>query len=564
MFNEPAQRAQIIRRRPKKAALSAPSTTLTNTMNNTNNVTAIVSNFTDSWGDLLKNNQRLDIEALLNSDLLAATRNDSKLVTCVFFVTGSISIVASTCLIVHILRSHDGLSTTYHRLILGLSIADIFSSLACALASTMSPKEMNYIKPFASGSMVTCSIQGFMADIGVYAAALYNCCVCFYYLAIIKYSKKDDYIRNKLEPWFHGISLIFPFLFGIASLASNAYFFDSYDGRFCYSDPGGFTAPPQPHCIGYETGETPEGFSVPCRHGGNKVNVTIGIIMTSMAVLVLVLIPPCVCIWTMLLMYRSVSKIEQRMQNYGVNTLRLDRPEGNSNNNSVLATETNSSHSDTDNNEETTMSKIKKLFTRMIPTFSRSSSRSNSRMTSSKRAIFQMAIGYVLAWGLIYIPGAILIALLKTSAPQETLYQLASIALAVLTPLQGFYNFLVFMSPKVRAIKGSRAGRSENLTWIQAFIIAYNSRGDTRRRSGGGSGGNSSSSPRKYHRSSSTDSVTPSMKQNVKKFLTKLTSSKKSVNSESDNGAHSTNHHISSISLDQGGVFATIDNENLP
>ena len=36
--------------------------------------------------------------------------------------------VASTCLVVHILHSHHGLSTIYHRLVFGLCIADIMSS----------------------------------------------------------------------------------------------------------------------------------------------------------------------------------------------------------------------------------------------------------------------------------------------------------------------------------------------------------------------------------------------------------------------------------------------------
>ena len=50
---------------------------------------------------------------------------------------------------------------------------------------------------------------------------------------------------------------------------------------------------------------------------------------------------------------------------------------------------------------------------------------------------------------------------------------------ACLTPLQGLFNFLVFMSPKVRNAKRPRRG--ENLTWRQAFIKACMSKGDRRR-----------------------------------------------------------------------------------
>jgi hypothetical protein len=39
---------------------------------NTNNMTANISSFSDSWGDLWKSDQPLDFEVFLNSDFLAA------------------------------------------------------------------------------------------------------------------------------------------------------------------------------------------------------------------------------------------------------------------------------------------------------------------------------------------------------------------------------------------------------------------------------------------------------------------------------------------------------------
>lgn len=45
---------------------------------------------------------------------------------------------------------------------------------------------------------------GIFFTLGLQNAAYYNCSICFYYLAIIKFNKKDEYIRKKLEPWFHG------------------------------------------------------------------------------------------------------------------------------------------------------------------------------------------------------------------------------------------------------------------------------------------------------------------------------------------------------------------------
>ncbi len=150
-------------------------------------------------------------------------RSITKTVAIIRRTTGSVSLIASTCLVVHILRSHHGLSTTNHRLVFGLCIGDIMSSFANALATTMVPKEINYLVPIAQGNTATCTAQGFLFSIGSTAANLYNCSVCFYYLSIIRYNKNDDYIRNKLEPWFHGKSMIFPLVFVFIAISMKGY-----------------------------------------------------------------------------------------------------------------------------------------------------------------------------------------------------------------------------------------------------------------------------------------------------------------------------------------------------
>ena len=136
---------------------------------NTNNTTANTT-FPDSWGDLWKLDQPFDFEAFLNSDLLAAKRNEINTHAIIRRTSGSVSAIASTCLILHILRSHDVISTTYHWLVFGLSVGDIMSSFACfVLSSTMVPKEMNYFAPGAQGNMTTCTLQGSLYGYGTFS-----------------------------------------------------------------------------------------------------------------------------------------------------------------------------------------------------------------------------------------------------------------------------------------------------------------------------------------------------------------------------------------------------------
>jgi hypothetical protein len=456
-------------------------------------VTNTTSSFPDNWKDLFLLDQPLDMDAFLQSDLLAARRSFEMKRTIANMTSGSISFIASILLVTHILRSHECLSTTYHRLIFGLSAADIISSLANAPSSTMVPKEMSYLAPFASGNIVTCDAQGFLVTFAVSASVGYNCSVCFYYLAIITYNKKYAYIEKKLEPWFHGISILFPLLIGVILLATNGY--NGPNGASCYPDSHN-----PPHCIGYETGDVPKGYSIPCGRGGEEIQTATMII----AVFWLILIAPIIILVTMVRMFRSVAKIEKRMLKYGVNALRLRTTPAapfTSNNNSTdqkeargfalkrfcaqFGSQTNhrsaiccfpcpcvGNNAGCDDPEEKPSRRTK-----------------SNKMASQKRAVLYMAFGYAGAWLLTWTPffvSAVYFFIFTKSYPQDTV----EILVAWMTPLQGFFNFVVFMAPKVRdtktmAMRRKRTDSSDNnnqkqhqyLTWCQAFYKAYMDRG---------------------------------------------------------------------------------------
>ena len=481
-------------------------------MNTNNNTTANTTTTSpDSWSDLWNSDQPLDFEAFLDSDLLATRRNQINTLGVIRHTTGSVSTIASTCLVVHILRSHHGLSTTYHRLVFGLCIGDIMSSFANALATTMVPKEINYLVPIAQGNTATCTAQGFLITAGANIVAMYNCSICFYYLSIIRYNKKDEYIRNKLEPWFHGISIVIPLVVDFIIMAMKGY--NASGGVACFMVPND-----PPHCIGYENGDTPEGFSIPCGRGDGGENPILYLVTSIVGFGSVLIVTPTVIIGTMLLMYRSVSKIEKNMRNYGVNALRLKARSGGRGNRGNNA-ETNSTRSA---NDQGILSRIKRLFMRMIPPCLHSrddqppKSRS-TRATSQKRAILYMAAGYALAWAFVNIP--VIMVVFKSHAIE--------ILLAFLTPLQGLFNFLVFMSPKVRSAKQPRRG--ENLTWRQAFIKAYMSRGERRRTDRNLSSGNTR-----------TGTTSSSVLSSLKRTITRYTKGNES-------NAITTNHQSSSI-----------------
>jgi len=477
-----------------------------------------ISTFNDTWKELLEMNQPLDFEVFLDSNLLTSIRNNIEIYGMMYSTSGAISTIASTCLIVHILRSDDCLSKTYHRLIFGLSIADILSSLAFILGPIMIPREMDYIIPHAIGNMTTCTLQGFLKDFGLVVAMIYNFCLCFYYLAIIKYNKKDEYIRKNLEPWFHGISIIIPLI--LCSISH--YTFDAYIGGFC--TPSIIVTSPPPHCIGHEIGEKIEGFSIPCTYSHWEID-TASDVAFIIILLIIYIIAPCVIVGSMVSMYKFVFKIEQRMYNYGENTLNVrNQPEeDNSGENAqsnnglmcILSRSCCSSYYHRNDNQSVQMTS------------------SNMRRTSPKREVLHRAVGYALAWGIIFIPYFIAGSFIFYSSPQEKLNIFANLMNAVMVPLQGVANFVVFMSPKVRTIKLRSNREEETLTWVQAFIKAYMSKGTSRRQN------NNTGTSTRYKNNTSLPQDTSNR---FRKVITPGMST--AANIELDNPNDNDDHHV--------------------
>ena len=411
------------------------------------------------------------------------------------------------------------------------------SSFANVLGSTMVPKEMNYYVLGAQGNMTTCTAQGFLIAVGFITTNLYNCSICLYYLSIIRYNKKDEYIRNKLEPWFHGISIIFPLAGGFVAIAMKAYnvkdsvcFFQTFDA---------------PHCIGYENGDTPEGFSIPCGRGDGGENPILYLVTSIVGFGSVLIVTPTVIIGTMLLMYRSVSKIEKNMRNYGVGALRLKvRPGGGNRGDAAVTNRTSGA-----TNDQGIMSRIKRSSMRIITPClhsrddqPRPTSRSKSRATSQKRAILHMATGYALAWAFVFIPFMIHFFLHESHA--------TLIISACLTPLQGLFNFLVFMSPKVRSAKQPRRGENF-LSWHQAFIKAYMSRGERRTTGRNLSSGNTR-----------TGSITSRVLSSLKSLLSRKKCTRVTRSNVESNACTTTNHQSSNLEQDTSAFAEKLTSSN--
>ena len=400
------------------------------------------ASFPDSWYGDWESECPIDMAALQRSDLLANQRNFEKVRAIVLMVSGPISFASSAAIIYHILRSYKGLSTTYYRLVFALCITDLITSVTHALSSVLTPQEMSYFTPFAKGNVSTCDAQGFLIVGGYTCALLYNSSMCFYYLAIIKYNKKDDFIARVLEPWFHSIPVIVGF--GVASMLLALDQFNNPNGGVCFPIPND-----PPHCIGHDDGYiSPGNFTIPCGRGRDNYSPILVLGYTLPC-----LTTPIVIVSTMTLMYTTVNRIEKRNQSYGVHSLRQRIQQRSSVNDNLIDRLGRASVRTPPNH----LSRRDYILSMRL-----------DRASNNKRSIMHMAMGYALTWILTWAP-----MIMYISVPSH----FTGFLVSGISPLQGFFNIIVYMAPKVRNAKKSKR---QKITWPQAIWKVWTSKGDRR------------------------------------------------------------------------------------
>lgn len=129
--------------------------------------------------------------------------------------TGPLSMVGSGLIICEVLRDPKKRRKVYHRLLLAMSICDLNTSLWYSLSTVAIPRGTeNVYAP--SGTRGTCTAQGFFIQFGI-ATPLYNAALAIYYLLIVRYQWKEQRIR-KAEKALHAAPLAWAAATSLASL----------------------------------------------------------------------------------------------------------------------------------------------------------------------------------------------------------------------------------------------------------------------------------------------------------------------------------------------------------
>ena len=132
-----------------------------------------------------------------------------------------LSIWGSTNILIMYKNSPKRSRNCYKRIMLGLSCTDLIMSLTLALQAFLLPHSGGVV--WAIGNEASCNVMGFFQQFG-FSAVWYNGMLSWMFLLSIKYSVSEEDLGKKYEPWMHGTSI----LFNLVTAAIGAGF-DMYD-----------------------------------------------------------------------------------------------------------------------------------------------------------------------------------------------------------------------------------------------------------------------------------------------------------------------------------------------
>lgn len=116
----------------------------------------------------------------------------------------------------------------YQRIMLGLSLCDLVSSIVLCLQAFLLPKSEG--RSWAIGNQATCTAMGFLQQL-FGATIFYSVMLSFVFLLTIRYDVTEARLSSVYEPWMHGVSIGFP----LVSACAVINWYGPLDvGQFCW------------------------------------------------------------------------------------------------------------------------------------------------------------------------------------------------------------------------------------------------------------------------------------------------------------------------------------------
>lgn len=149
-----------------------------------------------------------------------SSEDEQKAISILMVLSAALSAVGSSCIIYHVRQSSK--TTPYRRIMLGMSVCDIISTIGYALQPyvSLSGEATSFVWSF--GNAASCSFIGALVQFG-FSAHLYSAALSFYFLATIRHGTREIAFAKKYERWIHGAIFVWSIATAIVGMALDVF-----------------------------------------------------------------------------------------------------------------------------------------------------------------------------------------------------------------------------------------------------------------------------------------------------------------------------------------------------
>jgi hypothetical protein len=282
----------------------------------------------------------------------------------------------------------------------GMALADVMGSISMALNTLPMPSYMPREEEFGYnfkgnriGNVITCNIQGFFATFGIVVMFGYNAGLCMYYACSIAIGMRDKVIQKYVEPFLHMLPLFCGLAYSVPPLVHELY--NPGVGAFVWC-----CVTPYPDECGNNSYE--------CIRGRRETMNNLMKVMSSFiySALTIIIVSMTMVLWKVFQTNRLLTELSEIYNRRGIHDRRRVHLQ-----------------------------------------------QRNERHRTSKVIFVQVSL-YLLASLLGLVPPMLRVTRVVSSNEQNTSAQLKALAnidrvILVFLPLQGFFNFVIFVSHKI-------------------------------------------------------------------------------------------------------------------
>ncbi|CAB9515388.1 expressed unknown protein [Seminavis robusta] len=350
-------------------------------------------------------------------------------VTVVPVITASISCCSSIFLLTRIFKTlHSDafhIKRTRDHLLIGLTFLDVCGSLGLSFSTYLAPYP-NFDGP---GTVETCSLQGFLVQLGL-GVPLYNASLCIYFVLAVRYSIPDQKLTKWLVPIVH--LAILPFILGSAIYGLATEVFNPAGIMGCWAH---IVAEPYCEADPSVCGRGQNAKAYQWNFGGIHLIICFVIILLSMIVL-----------------YCTVRRVETRARRWDpastMSGASSHRPSGQTLCQPSVEVSTTSSHCNNNSGRKRGMVQIPQFMVSFKAVEQYLASIFWKREESLSNTTMETGLIYSFSFFLAYMPSYVLgvVKLPKNGIGYQVLHCLSAIFL----PSQGTFNLLIYTQSKWR------------------------------------------------------------------------------------------------------------------